>query len=179
MKEWVRHHPYLALALGYILFFVFTTVVWFALGQHDLENALITAFVWTLGYWLLAVFETRRRSKTKLRLEEHDQIMAYVRYPDSPTGSLSSIWNQGIATPSMGSIRFQPAVYDTLEPSGRPTTIKVLDLLPERRKVSGKDRKYIQVFGIQAMTLLTDDGKVEIAAAPESLDKLIKVVGHS
>jgi hypothetical protein len=79
----------------------------------------------------------------------------------------------------MGSIRFQPAVYDTLEPSGRPTTIKVLDLLPERRKVSGKDRKYIQVFGIQAMTLLTDDGKVEIAAAPESLDKLIKVVGHS
>jgi hypothetical protein len=29
------------------------------------------------------------------------------------------------------------------------------------------------------MTLLTDDGKVEIAARTESLDKLNEVVGHS
>ena len=65
--------------------------------------------------------------------------------------------------PSTGSIQFQPAVYDTLEPSGRATTIKVHDLLPERRKLRGKDRKYIQVIGIQAMTQLTDVGKVEIA----------------
>ncbi|MGO4587139.1 hypothetical protein AB4Z38_25150 [Arthrobacter sp. 2RAF6] len=103
--------------------------------------------------------------------------MAYIRYPDSPAGSLSSIWNQGIATPSAGSIYFQPAVYDTLEPSGRPTTIKVTDLLQDRRKDSGKDRRYIQFYGIQAMTLLTEDGKVEIAAPPESLDKLAEALG--
>jgi hypothetical protein len=179
MKEWVRQHPYLALVLGYAIFFVFTTAVWFAIGPHDLGDALITAFIWTLAYWLLAVFELRRRSKTKVRLEEHGQIMAYIRYPDSPNGSLSSIWNQGIAAPSSGLIHFQPAVYDTLEPSGRATTIKVQYLLPERRKVSGKDRKYIQVYGIEAMTLLADTGKVEIAASPESLDKLSDVVAHS
>ena len=49
MKEWVRQHPYLALVLGYAIFFVFTTAVWFAIGPHDLGDALITAFIWTLA----------------------------------------------------------------------------------------------------------------------------------
>jgi hypothetical protein len=177
MKEWVRAHPYWALTLGYLLFFVFITAVWWAVGPFDLEDALIIGLVWTLGYCVLAVFETRRRRKTKARLEEHGQVMAYMRYPDSPAGSLSRIWNQGIATPSTGTLHFQPAVYDTLEPSGRATTIKVQDLLPERRKLRGKDSRYIQVLGIEAMTLLTDEGKVEIAALPESLDKLSEVLG--
>ncbi len=103
--------------------------------------------------------------------------MAYIRYPDSPAGSLTSIWNQGIATPSTGSIHFQPAVYDTLEPSGRATTIKVQELLPQRRKLRGKDGRYIQVPGLEAMTLLTDEGKVDVAARPESLDKMSEVLG--
>lgn len=178
MKEWVRHHPYLALALGYLLLFAFGAAAFFV-GRRDLTDALIKAFVWTLMYWLFAVFQLRRRRKTRVRLEDHGQIMVYVRYPDSRPGSLSSIWDQGIATPVTGSIHFQPAVYDTLEPSGRATTIKIKDLLPERRKVTGKDRKYIPVYGIQAMTLLTDEGEVEIAARPESLDKLSEVVEHS
>ena len=178
MKKWVRRHPYVALALGYVIFFVFASAVWFFVGSFDLVDSVITAFVWTLGYWLVGVFETRRRNETKARLDNHGQIMAYIRYPDSPAGSLSSIWNQGIATPSTGSIHFQPAVYDTLEPSGRATTINVQDLLPERRKVGGKDRKYIPVHGIQAMTLLTNDGAMEIAAHPESLDKLCEVLGE-
>lgn len=118
MKEWVRHHPYLALASGYILFFVLTTGIWFAVGQHNLGDALITAFVWTLGYWFVAMFETRRRNKTKARLEEHDQFMAYIRYPDSPTGSLSSIWNQGVATPSVGSISCKPPPASPVEVPG-------------------------------------------------------------
>ncbi|MGO4856537.1 hypothetical protein [Arthrobacter sp. 2MCAF14] len=176
MKEWARQHPYLAMAIGYVLFFVFATAVWMAVGRHSLADSAITAFVWTLGYWLLAVFGIRRSRKTRARLEETGQIMVYIRYPDSRPGSLSSIWNQGIATPSAGSIHFQPAVYDTLEPSGRATTIKVQDLLPERQKLSGKDRKYIRVNGIQAMTVLTDEGKLEIAAHPESLDRLSGVL---
>lgn len=178
MKEWARQHPYLAMAIGYVLFFVFATAVWMAVGRHSLADSAITAFVWTLGYWLLAVFGIRRSRKTKARLEENGQIMAYIRYPGSRPGSLSSIWNQGIATPSAGSIHFQPAVYDTLEPSGRATTIKVQGLLPGRRKVSGKDRKYIQVYGIEAMTVLTDEGNVEIAAHPESLDRLSGLLGR-
>ncbi|UKA60022.1 hypothetical protein [Arthrobacter sp. FW306-2-2C-D06B] len=69
-------------------------------------------------------------------------------------------------------------MYDTLEPSGRATTIKVQDLLPGRRKVSRKDRKYIQVYGIEAMTVLTDEGAVEIAAHPESLERVSEVLGR-
>jgi hypothetical protein len=132
---------------------------------------------------LLAYCSLRNKAKThsqssprRTRLEESGQIKVYIRYPDSRSGSLSRLWNQGIATPSAGSIHFQPAVYDTLEPSGRATTINVQDLLPERRKVSGKDRRYIQAHGIQAMTLLTDEGTVEIAAHPESLDRLSDVL---
>ena len=178
MKRWVRQHPYRAMAFGYLLFFVLATAGWTVIGRRGLADSAITALVWTLGYYLLAVFGIRRTRRTRARLEENGQIRVYIRYTDARTGSLSSIWNQGIATPGAGSIHFQPAVYDTLEPSGRPTMIKVHDLLPERRNVSGKDHKYIQIFGVQAMTLLTDDGVVEIAAPPESLDKLSEVLGH-
>lgn len=52
----------------------------------------------------------------------------------------------GIATPRVGRIDFQLAVYDTLEPSGRPTTLHVVDLSTERRKISGKEKKYISGF---------------------------------
>lgn len=175
MKKWVRQHPYLALAVSYVLLFVFATGIWFAV-RHDLAYALTTASAWTSIYWLFAVFQVRRRRKTKVRLDDHGQIMIFLRYPDSRPGSLNSIWNQGIATPSTRSIMFQPAVYDTLEPSGRPTTIAIQKLLPERRKVNGKDSRYTTVHGLQAMILMTDDGKVEIAARPESLDKLSELL---
>jgi hypothetical protein len=39
----------MALTLGYLLFFVFITAVWFVVGPYDLEDALIIGFVWTLG----------------------------------------------------------------------------------------------------------------------------------
>lgn len=178
MKDWVRAHPYLTLAMGYVFFFVFTTALWWVFGPHDLENALITAAVWTLGYFLFAVFQTRQRRKSKARLDEQGQFLAYIRYPGFRPGSLSSIWNQGIAQASTGSLHFQPAGYDTLEPSGRPTTITVQSLLPDRRKVNGKDRKYILVNGLQAMTLMTDNGKAEIAARPDALDTLGEVLGR-
>jgi hypothetical protein len=176
VKTWVRRHPYLALALGYVLFFVLATAVWLVVGSHDLVDALFSAFVNTLVYWLLAVFHIRNVRKTKQRLDEHGQFRAFIRYPDSLPGSLSGIWNQGIATPGPGSIRFQPAVCDNLQPSGRPTDFRVQEVLPERRKVSGKERKYVPAYGFQAVTLTTDGGKMEFAASPESLDRLAVVV---
>ncbi len=177
MMDLARKHPYLTLAVSYVLLFVFGTGIWFV-AQRDLTYALTTAFVWTAIYGLFTVFQVRRRRKAKVSLEDNSQIMIYLRYPDSRPGSLPNIWNQGIATPNPRSIQFQPAVYDTLEPSGRATTIKIQELIPERRKLNGKDRKYIPVYGLQAMTLMTDDGKVEIAANPDSLDKLSEVLGR-
>lgn len=70
-------------------------------------------------------------------------------------------------------------MYDTLEPSGRATMIKIQELLPERRKLNGKDRKYLPGFGLQAMTLMTEEDKVEIAATPESLDRLSEILWRS
>ena len=48
--------------------------------------------------------------------------------------------------------------------------------LPERLKISGKDRQYLPVYGYQAVTLLTNSGKLQLAANTESLDKLAEAV---
>jgi hypothetical protein len=176
VKTWVRRHPYLALALGYVLFFVVSAAIWLVVDPDDPVDALFTAFFYTLVYWLLALFQIRNVRKTQQRLNEHGQFRVFIRYPDSLPGSLSGIWNQGIATPGAGSIRFQAAVYDNLEPSGRPSDFKVQEVLADRRKVSGKERKYLPAYGFQAVTMLTDGGKVEFAASPESLDRLAEVV---
>lgn len=176
MRTWVRQHPYLALAFGYFIFLVFTTATWFLIGSRDLVDALLIAFINTVVYVLLALFQIRNVLKTKQRLEKDGQFRAFIRYPDSLPGSLSGIWNQGIATPAAGTIRFQPAVYDSLEPSGRPTEFSVQELIPERRKISGKDRKYMPAYGFRAITLLADGSKVELAASPESLDRLVDIV---
>ncbi len=177
MMDWIRKHPYLAMAIGYGLLFVFGTCIWFA-ARRDLTYALTSAFVWTSIYGSFTVFQVRRRRQAKVRLEGNGQTMIYLRYPDSRPGSLPNIWNQGIATPASGSLQFQPAVYDTLEPCGPATTIKIQELLPERRKLNGQDRKYIPFLGLQAMTLVTDEGKIEIAANPESLNKLNEVLAR-
>ncbi|MGO4473867.1 MULTISPECIES: hypothetical protein [unclassified Arthrobacter] len=176
MKKWVRRHPYLALAFGYVLVVVFAFAAWMVFDASDPATVMFKTFTNTLVYWLFALFHVRNVRKTKRRLDAHGQFRAFVRYPDSRPGSLSAIWNQGIATPGAGTIRFQPAVYDNLEPSGRSTELKVQEVLPERRKVGGKERKYMPVYGFQSVTLVTDEGKVELAASPESLDRLAKAV---
>jgi hypothetical protein len=81
VKTWVRRHPYLALALGYVLFFVLATAVWLVVGSHDLVDALFSAFVNTLVYWLLAVFHIRNVRKTKQRLDEHGQFRGIYPLP--------------------------------------------------------------------------------------------------
>lgn len=175
MNAWVRKHPYLTLAAGYVLLFVFGTGVWFV-SRRDLTYALTTSFTWTSIYGLFAVFQVRRRRKAKVHLEDNGQFRIYLRYPDSRPGSLPNIWNQGIATPTPRSLQFQPAVYDTLEPAGRATSIRIEELLPEHRKLDSTDRKYVPGYGLEAMTLMTDDGKVEIAANPDELDKLVEIL---
>lgn len=179
MKKWVRQHPYLALAFGYVFAFVITTGALLMFSSRGLVDALVSAFFNTLVYWLLAILQIRQLRKTKQRLDEQGQFRAFIRYPDALPGSLSRIWNQGVATPSNGTLRFQAAVYDSLEPSGRPTEFKVHEILPQRLKISGKDRKYLPVYGYEAVTLLTESGKVQLAASPESLDKLTEAMGSN
>lgn len=176
MKNWVRRHPYMALAFGYVIFFAFATAVWLVVSQRSLVDALISGLMYTLIYWLFAMFQLRNVRRTKRRLDEHGQFKASIRYPESRAGSLSGVWNQGVATPDAGSIRFQPSVYDSLEPSGRPTDLKVQRVLPDRRRLIVKERKYLPAYGYLAVTLLTDGTKVELTASPDALDKLTGVV---
>lgn len=176
IKNWIRLHPYQALAWGYVVFLVFITAASLIRESPDVADALFSAFLYSLIYWLGAFFQARRVRMTKKRLDEHGQSKTYIRYPDSRPGSLSGTWNQGIATPGPGSIRFQPAVYDSLEPSGRATDFIVEEVLPDRRRINRKERKYLYDFGYEVVTLLTDKGKVQLAASPESLDRLVKLL---
>ncbi|MDF2496434.1 MAG: hypothetical protein K0Q86_66 [Arthrobacter koreensis] len=176
-KTWIRQHPYLAVVLGYAIFLVVvTTVVSLTNGSLDVAEILFQALMYSLVYWLPAFFQSRTVRRTKERLDAHGQSKAYLRYPDARPGSLSGTWNQGIATPAEGSLRFQPAVYDNLEPSGRATDFVVQEVLPERRKVRRNERKYLWDVGYEVVTLLTDKGRVQLAARPETLDSLVELL---
>jgi hypothetical protein len=90
---------------------------------HPLDETLNSAAIWfvfTLASWY---FDARRQRKTASKLEDLGGILVYLRYPESRPGSLSGIWNMGITIfDETAPMKFQPAVDDTLEPSGRPTT---------------------------------------------------------
>jgi hypothetical protein len=74
-------------------------------------------------------------------------------------------------------IKFQPVVYDTLEPSGRPTTFSTLVAAStEPRKIDRKERKYITHPGSQVIRLATDKCDIEVAARPESLQTILDVI---
>lgn len=177
MKNWVRQHPYRALACGYVIFLLFAASVQFVVVSRDPVDAVASAFITSSIYGLFALVQLSSVRKTQKRLAERGQFRAFVRYPDSRPGSLSGIWNQGIATPGTRSLRFQPAVYDSLEPSGQPTDFVVHGMLPDRRKVRGKERKYLPSPGFHATTLLTDRGRVQLAASPASLDGIAEALG--
>lgn len=105
------------------------------------------------------------------RLDEQGQFRAFIRYPDALPRSLSGIWNQGIATPGRGTLHFQPPYTTRWKRRGVRLRSKCGRVLPEHRKITGKDRKYMPVYGFRAVTLLTEGSRVELAASPESLDK--------
>ena len=104
-------------------------------------------------------------------------MLVYVRYPNSLPGSLSGIWNMGVATYDGTAMKFQPAVYDTLEPSGRPTTFSAMaPVSKEARTLDRKERRYVTQREFQAIRLATDKGDIEVAAGPESLRKILDML---
>ncbi|EMY35726.1 hypothetical protein D477_002723 [Arthrobacter crystallopoietes BAB-32] len=172
MRDWVRQHPKLAIALFVLAEGLLLTAVYVAFGG-PLLDAVFQAAVNAVMSGVILFFIVAGMRKTAARLEANGQILAYVRYPDARPGSLSSIWNMGIATPHAEWIESQPAVYESLVPSGRPTKICVLEVFPERRLIRGSERNYIAGLGNQAMTIRTEQGRVEIAASPKALDELV------
>lgn len=78
----------------------------------------------------------------------------------------------GVATFDGTSKKFQPAVYDNLEPSGRPTAFNALAATSaEPRKIERKEQKYLTPAGFHAFLLTTDKGDIEVAGRPKSFWK--------
>jgi hypothetical protein len=89
---------------------------------------LFNAALWAASWH----FDSRRQRKTAAKLDSQGGMVVYVRYPDARPGSLNGIWNMGVASVAETALRFQPAVYDTLEPSGRPTMFRNLGVAPDQ-----------------------------------------------
>ncbi|MBT2551476.1 hypothetical protein [Arthrobacter sp. ISL-5] len=148
---------------------------------HPLDQVLFNAGLWALfvaGSWY---FDARRQRETASRLDSQGGMLVYIRYPDSLTGSLSRLWNTGVASfDETSALKFQPAVYDTLEPSGRPTTFRVLAATPSGpRSIERNEAKYVTHRGFQVIRFSTDKGDIDVAGRPESLRKILDTVTGS
>ena len=178
MREWgVKHPGLLALLVGVVGSILVVTVD--LIFGRSLAGAISNAVFYALfigGGWY---FTLKRMRKTSARLAEHDQLLMYLRYPNALPGSLSGIWDMGVATPVPGRIEFQPSVYDTLVPSGRSRTLTGLRIVSPPRQAEHKDSKQGIPWRFQIMTLESDVGVIEIAASPQILQKLQETVGST
>ncbi|MFJ5697990.1 hypothetical protein [Arthrobacter sp. NPDC093139] len=175
MTTWWNKHPILltmlVLASGWGV--VFT--VQLAFGD-SFDEAAVSATFWVISVAVIGYVFVRRWKKTEKRLAEAGQVVMYLRYPDARPGSLSAIWNMGVATLAPGTIHFQPSVYDTLEPSGRGTVLTGLEVTSLPRSLNRQDKKHVKQFLFQAMTLSSAAGPIEIAAGPATLEKVREAV---
>jgi hypothetical protein len=142
------------------------------LFARGLDQAIFGAVFYALLVGGSCYFTVKRLRKTAAKLEEHGQAVMFLRYPNSLPGSLSGIWDMGVATPAPGRIEFQPAVYDTLVPTGRSKSLTGLRVLSPPRQRDRTDSKQGIPAGFQVMALQSDRGVIEIAASPETLQKI-------
>lgn len=175
MRKWGAEHPVLLAAIVLTLTGVAIFSAKLALGD-PVDDAAFSAFFWLIVFGLSWFFTSKRLRNTADRLAERGQVLAYIRYPNSRPGSLSGIWNMGVATLAPGRIEFQPAVYDTLEPSGRATSLTVLGAAPGMRRIARHEKKYVSHPGFQVMTLTTESGDVEVAAGSGTIQKIRDLV---
>lgn len=175
MKLWAEEHRLRVAVTAVVLGWGAVVAVDMFRGR-PLEDALVNASFWMAAVAMTGYFTWKRSRKTADRLSEHGQILLYLRYPDARPGSLSGIWNMGVATLEQGRIEFQPAVYDTLEPSGRGTALTGLEALSVPRRLSRQDAKYVSQRLFQVMTLASDGGRIEIAASPGSFQTIRETV---
>ncbi|MET3921077.1 hypothetical protein [Arthrobacter sp. UYEF20] len=180
MRKWIAAHRKMV-ALVVLAAAWGAGIALFVSWGHPLEQTIFNSTLWAVFVAVSWYVDTRRQRKTASRLDSQGGILVYVRYPDSRPGSLSGIWNMGVATfDETAALKFQPAVYDTLEPSGRPATFGVLGAeSSEPRKISRKESRYVTQAGFQAIRLTTDKGDIDVAGRPESLRKILDVVTGS
>lgn len=168
MRLWLSEHGVAVRVFVLVLLFA-TSLTLLLAWRNSSRLAVFEALVWTgiVGLW--EYFTARRRRRTALKLQARGEVLAYVRCPKSRLGSLRGSWDRGVLTRGPGKLEFQPAVNDTLEPSGSASTFTVLHASPEMRILSGHDSKYIGEFGFHTILVTTERESIEIAASPASL----------
>jgi hypothetical protein len=174
MRKWWRELPpgLKVVVIGVLAFATYLGMN-LLLFRDRFGDALFSALLYTLLIAGGLHFTQKRFRRTKARLDEHGQSLMFLRYPNARPGSLSGVWQMGIASPTAGRIDFQPAVYDELIPSGRSrglTGLQATGMPP--RIASRNDTKQAVPFGFQIITLDSDGGVIEIAASPATLKKI-------
>ena len=97
----------------------------------------------------------------------------FLRYPNALPGSLSGVWQMGVATPAPGRIDCQPAVYEDLVPSGRSRALTGLGATQSPPRKTGRhDNKQAVPYNFTVITFESDGGPIEIAASPDTLQKI-------
>jgi hypothetical protein len=177
MRKWLASHRSVARVLFVAVMWVAGILLYVSLGKSR-DDALFNAALWTLYMVVFWFLDARRQRKKASKLEDKGGILVYVRNPDARPGSLSRDWNMGVATfDETAGIKFQPAVYAALGPSGRPSTFRSLAAVSdEPRVIDRKVDKYVTHQGFQAIRLATDKGEIEVAGKPESLRKILDMI---
>ncbi len=100
----------------------------------------------------------------------------FLRYPDARPGSLSTIWQMGIADPAPGRIDFQPAIYEDLVHIGRMKALTGLTAFSAPRYADRDDNRHNVPPGFQVVSAESDGGSIEIAARPQTLRRIRETV---
>jgi hypothetical protein len=80
MKKWVRRHPYLALAFGYVLVFVLAVAAWRVFDASDPATVIFRTFMNTLVYWLFALVPEAIRGPFEDLLGIHSPSRVFMGY---------------------------------------------------------------------------------------------------
>ncbi|WP_324644850.1 hypothetical protein [Pseudarthrobacter sp. LT1] len=178
MRKWGRDlPPGLRVAVIAVVAFAFYTGGGLIFGEKFI-SALFSGLFYALILAGGTYFAQKRFRRTAARLEEHGQSLMFLRYPNVLPGSLSGVWQMGVATPWPGRIDFQPAVYDELIPSGRSRALTGLRTTGLPPRTAGRDDKKQAVpFDFEVITLDSDGGVIEIAASPATVKKILEAVG--
>lgn len=172
MRKWGEIHPALRAVLVGVVAFAITLAVGLIV-EGSLEDAAANAVFYALVVGGGVFFMTKRFTAAAEKLDQRGDLVVFLRFPDSAPGSLSSIWQMGIASPGTHRIDFQPIVDDRLVPNGRSKALTGLGAadLPMRR-ASRHDFEQDVPLGFQIITLDSDGGVIEIAASPATRQKI-------
>jgi len=172
MRKWGEMH----LALRAVLVGAVACAVILAaslIAGQSLDDAAANAIFYAMMIGGVVFFMTKRFQTAAERLDEHGDLVVFLRFPQSSPGSLNSVWRMGIAVPGAERIEFQPIVDDTLTPSGRGRTLTGVGVVDVPvRKANRHDNQQDVPLDFRIITLGSDGGVIEIAGGPATLQKI-------